>query len=345
MLINIQTSNIFVKGSGANETSDATFEVRDANGIPVDLAHQVKVCFQIKGGPNGGEFVAPDTALTDNNGKVITTVNSGTIAGALQIVAEVVGTSIVSAPVPISIHGGLPDINHLSVVSEKLNFAGYNLFGLENSISVFVGDKYSNPVPPGTSVQFQSTGGIIEGAALTNDLGIASVSLISAAPQPQGVSGAAFPFNQRGFALVTAQTVDENQQAISKSTIVLFSGSTQITDLEPDNTFSLAANGSKQFNFTVSDGNSNPLVAGSNISVQTNNGSVAGDVNVTLVDTQSRAATQFLFVLTNSDPDKIEGASADVTVTITVSSQNGAARLTFTGQMFPNRTNVSIKIN
>ncbi|TDI94729.1 MAG: carboxypeptidase regulatory-like domain-containing protein [Caldithrix sp.] len=335
VLINIQTSNIFVKGSGANETSDATFEVRDANGVPVDLEHQVKVCFQIKGGPNGGEFVAPDTALTDNNGKVITTVNSGTMAGALQIVAEVVGTSIASAPVPISIHGGLPDINHFSVVAAKLNFAGYNIFGLENSITVFVGDKYSNPVPPGTSIQFQSTGGIIEGSALTNELGIASVSLISAAPQPQGVAEAAFPFNQRGFALVTAQTVDENQQAISKSAIVLFSGITQITNLNPTTPFSLTANSSQRFTFTVSDQNSNPLVAGTNINVQTNNGRVDGDTNVSLVDTQSRGATQFSFVLTNSDPDKIEGAVADVTVTITVSSQNGAARITFTGQMFP----------
>ena len=222
VLTNIQTSNIFVKGSGANETSDATFEVRDVNGIPVDLEHQVKVCFQIKGGPNGGEFVAPDTALTNSNGRVFTTVNSGTIAGALQIVAEVAGTLIESAPVPISIHGGLPDNAHFSVVPARLNFAGYNIFGLENLITVFVGDKYSNPVPPGTSVQFQSTGGIIQGSAVTNQLGIASVSLISAAPQPQGVSGEAPPRNERGFALITAQTVDENQNAITKSTIVLF---------------------------------------------------------------------------------------------------------------------------
>ena len=335
VLTNIQTSNIFVKGSGANETSDATFEVRDANGIPVDLDHQVKVCFQIKGGPNGGEFVAPDTALTDNNGKVLTTVNSGTIAGALQIVAEVLGTSIESAPVPISIHGGLPDNSHFSVVSKDLNFAGYNLFGLINPVTAFVGDKYSNPVPPGTSVQFRSTGGIIEGSAVTNQVGVATLSLISAAPQPQGVSEEAFPFNQRGFALVTAQTVDENQQAISKSTIVLFSGITQITDLNPTAPFSLTANSSQRYTFIVSDQNSNPLVAGTNISVQTNNGRVDGDSNVTLVDTQSRGATQFSFVLTNSDPDKIEGTFADVTVTITVSSQNGAARLTFTGQMFP----------
>jgi len=141
------------------------------------------------------------------------------------------------------------------------------------------------------------------------------------------------PRNERGFALITAQTVDENQNAITKSTIVLFSGITQLTDLNPT-TFSLTANNSQGFTFTVSDQNKNPLVAGTNINVQTNNGRVDGDTNVSLADTQSRGATQFSFVLTNSDPDKIEGASAAVTVTITVSSQNGAARITITGQMF-----------
>ncbi len=334
VLTDIQTNNIFVKGSGANETSDVTFEVRDANGSPIDRDHQVEVRLLIKGGPNGGEFLAPDTSMTDNTGRVFTTVNSGTIAGALQVVAEVLGTTIESAPVPISIHGGLPDISHFSVVSEDLNFAGYNLFGLINPITAFVGDKYSNPVPPGTSVQFRSTGGIIQGSAETDESAAAVVNLISAAPQPQGVPGAGFPFDQPGFALITAQTVDENQNSISTSTIVLFSGRTQITDLNPT-TFSLTANSSERFTFTVSDQNSNPLVAGTNISVRTNNGGVDGDVNVTLFDTQSRAATFFSFVLTNSDPGSIQGASADVTVTISVNSQNGIARLNFSGVMFP----------
>ena len=197
-----------------------------------------------------------------------------------------------------------------------------------------MGDKYSNPVPPGTSVQFRSSGGIIEGSTETNPLGIAAVSLISAAPQPQGVPGAGFPFDQPGFALITAQTVDENQNAITTSTIVLFSGISRITGLNPT-TFSLTANSSQRFTFIVSDQKSNPLVAGTNINVQTNKGGVDGDTNVTLFDTQSRDATQFSFVLTNSAPAEIKGASADVTVTITVSSQNGAARITFTVQMFP----------
>ena len=60
VLVDIEASNIFVAGSGGNETSDLTFEVRDDNGNPVDLDHQVRVRFRITAGPEGGEFLSPD---------------------------------------------------------------------------------------------------------------------------------------------------------------------------------------------------------------------------------------------------------------------------------------------
>lgn len=291
VLVSAQPNQIFVRGSGANETSDLTFEVRDIFGRPLDGKSSVRVDFRLQGGPGGGEFISPDTARTSFNGRALTTVHAGQTAGAVQVVASVNGTTVRSAPVPIAIHGWLPDINHFSIGPAQLNFAGYNILGLENQISAFVGDRFSNPVPPGTAVQFQSTGGIIEGSAVTNDRGVATVSLLSARPQPQGVPELAFPFNQPGFAKITAQTVDENNQKISVFTVVLFSGITQITNIQPQ-TFDLEANSSQSFRFTVSDQNGNPLVAGTSIGVETNSGDVAGDTEVTLKDTQSRAATE-----------------------------------------------------
>ena len=270
VLVDIEASNIFVAGSGGNETSDLTFEVRDDNGNSVDLDHQVKVRFRITGGPDGGEFLSADSVLTDLDGRAVTTVNSGTKAGALQVAAEIPEMSIVSAPVPLAINGWLPDIDHFSVASEKLNFAGYNILGLENRTTAFVGDKFSNPVPPGTVVQFSTTGGIIDGSAETDLHGRASVLLISAVPQPQGVPKEqlrripeeSLPpyFFGPGFALITAQTVDENQKALYAETIVLFSGITRLS-VSPS-TFSIPPFSFQTFNYTVSDQNDNPLVEG-----------------------------------------------------------------------------------
>ena len=331
VLVDVETSNIFVTGTGGNETSDITFEIRDANGTPIDLSNQVRVTFRITGGPGGGEYLSVVAAFTDANGRVMTTINSGTIAGALQVVASIENLVISSAPVPIAIHGGLPEIGHFSVASNRLNFAGYNIFGLENTITAFLGDRYSNPVPPGTAVQFRSTGGIMAGSATTDARGRAPAVLTSAAPQPPGIAGYPSPFSEPGFALVTAETVDENKQKITVSTVVLFSGRTQLT-VTPTS-FSIPPLRSQSFDYYVGDQNLNPLVAGTTLNVRTDNGELSGTTNFTLEDTQSRAATQFSFVLTNANPDSFK--VKDATVTLSVTSANGNATTSVTGQMLP----------
>ena len=331
VLVKVETNSISVRGTGGNETSDITFEVRDANGTPIDIQHQVEVTFQIKGGPGGGESLSSLSAMTNAVGIVVTTINSGTIAGPLQIVASIGSQSIVSAPIPVSIHGGLPEINHFSVAPDQLNFAGYKFFNLQNSITAFVGDRYSNPVLPGTSVQFQSGGGIIEGSAVTDELGRATVILTSAEPKPEGIPSTPFPFTELGFARITAETVDESNNTITASTVVLFSGTTQ-AGISPTN-FSIAPFSSELFQYTVHDQNNNPLVSGTAISVSADNGEVSGITNFTLDDTQSRAFTRFSFVLTNTSPDSAD--VKDSTITLNVSSRNGDVTIFVTGKMLP----------
>lgn len=340
ILVTVQNNQIFVKGSGAREASNLTFEVRDANDVPVDSEHEKTVNFSISNGLGGGEFLSPLSAKTDNNGRVSTTINSGTIAGAIQIIAKVADTLISSSPVPIAITGGLPDASHFSMGAQKVNFVGFNTINNRNAITVLVGDKYSNPVPTGTSVQFQTTGGIIQGSATTDNDGVGGVELISGGPQPQGVpfqslrviNAASLPgyFNQPGYALLTAQTVNENGASIYAEHVVLFSGITQISNVAPL-TFNLVPNANQSFNFDVSDQNSNPLSEGTKITVSTNNGSVAGAVNVELDDTRSRDVTSFSFLLSNSKPEDIEGTAT--TVTISVESDNGRASFSITGEM------------
>ncbi|MCI0692280.1 Ig-like domain-containing protein [candidate division KSB1 bacterium] len=335
VLIDVTTSSIFVKGSGGQATSKMTFEVRDAHGVPVDTQHSVTVNFKIAGGLGGGEVLNPASAETDANGRVSTIITSGTKAGAVQVVAQIKGTTITAAPVPIAIHGGLPDLSHFSLAFEKLNFAGWIYYGLENKITAFVGDKYSNPVPPGTVVQFSSSGGIIGGSAVTDALGRASIILTSASPRPQGIQGIpryTFPFTEPGFALIIAETVNENGVKIKTDGPVLFSGGTMPIEVAPT-TFNLAPYSSQFFTYKVKDQNNNPLVAGTTISVTVDNGKLNGDTNINLKDTQSRAWTQFGFTLTNAEPDSL--LAKDATIKIQVTSQNGDASRTIVGRLLP----------
>jgi hypothetical protein len=178
--------SIGVRESGAVETARLTFEVQDSIGNAINIDHGVEVSFFMSSSAGGGEFIYTLSERTGFDGHVETYLTSGTKAGVVQLQAEIkVGNKTIrSKPIAIAIHGGLPDPVHLSVASHYLNFPGFNIFGLINATTAFVGDKYTNPVRPGTAVYFTSTGGIIQGSALTNDLGEATVNLISAAPQP-----------------------------------------------------------------------------------------------------------------------------------------------------------------
>jgi hypothetical protein len=324
-LASISSTTIGVKESGSPETTQIVFAVHDSAGRPIDLEHSVTVNFRLGSGPGGGEFLSPQSSPTNNSGQATVSLTSGTKAGAVQVIAEInLGSEMLtSLPVGITIHGGLPDYTHFSIAPVLLNFAGYNIFGLTDEIVAFVGDKYANPVRPETAVYFTTTGGIIEGSTLTNDLGIGSVELISAEPRP---------FHQTlgaGFATITASTVDENSAVISRETIVLFSGYPQIS-INPTN-INIANGGSQSFSYYVGDQNGNPLTAGTSITVTVEGEDVdaQGDLNVSLPDTQSPAWTQFNFLV--YDVADTVNVAKPVTVRIQSTGSNGNGFLTISG--------------
>jgi hypothetical protein len=323
-IASVSFPTIGVKESGAQETTAMVFVVQDSAGIPVDLDHSVTVNFYIAAGPGGGELLSPSSVNTNNLGQAVVNLTSGTKAGVVQVIAEVLpAKTIKSQPVSVTIHGGLPDQDHFSIAPAKVNFAGYNIYGLQDGITAFVGDKYANPVRPGTAVYFTTTGGIIEGSTLTDDQGIGSVQLISSAPQPND------PVLGPGFGRITATTVDENQTVISDETVVLFSGVPQIS-INPTS-FDIPNGGTQLFTYTVSDQNNNPLVEGTTIVVQVEgeDTGASGDLNVTLPDTQSPLWTQFGFSV--YDVADTTDQLKTVTVKITSSGPNGGAHIIING--------------
>jgi hypothetical protein len=318
--------SIGVRESGAVETARLTFEVQDSVGNAINIEHGVEVSFFMSSSAGGGEFIYPLSARTGFDGHVETYLTSGTKAGVVQLQVEikVSNKTIRSKPIAIAIHGGLPDPAHFSVASNKLNFAGYNVYGLLNTTTAFVGDKYANPVRPGTAVYFTSTGGIIQGSALTDEQGRATVNLMSAAPQPS------HPIFGPGFATVTATTLDENNISIDTQTLVLFSGVPQIS-IDPTSGFVIPNGGSLAFSYVVSDQNGNPLEEGTNITVDVKGKDLEalGAVDVTLPDTQSKSWTQFAFTV--SDTSQVVYMSMPVTIDINVTSPHSGALLGIVG--------------
>jgi hypothetical protein len=331
-LIDISTNNIRVREVGGDETALITFEVRDSLGVPVDASHQANVSF-VENGPGGGEFIAPLSATTQaSTGRVQTTLSSGYKAGVVQIMAQITTPTrtIRSAPVIINIWGGFPDQAHFSLGADKRNFPGWDFLKLTNRIQVLVGDKWSNPVKPGTAVYFRTTGGVItidQQTAYTTDQGNADAILLSGNPRPYD------PILGAGFAWVTATTYGESGNTVSDSVVVLFSGTSQIYGLSATS-FTVPAGGtSGPISFKVSDQNGNPLAAGTTITVKlqytpppntTINLAVTGDVSVVLGDTQAKGpgTTDFSIQVVDQTVGGVPTA-IPVTVVISVSSPNG----------------------
>ncbi len=318
--------NIGVKESGSPETAGITFEVQDSAGVAIDLAHSVNVNFSMGAHPGGGEFLSPAVVQTNDKGQATVNLTSGTKAGVVQIIAEIdlASGSIKSKPVNIAIYGGLPDYAHFSIATTLLNIPSVVYKQYPSFVSVFMGDKYANPVRPQTAVYFTSTGGYVGGSALTDQLGVASAPFIMA--QPNNPVDSVFG---PGFATITARTADENLQTISKSTIVLFSGY-PIISVSPTS-FNIPNGGAQSFTYSVMDANSNPMAGGTSITVSVDGQNVAaqGDVSVIMPDTQDRTWTHFQFLVYDT-ADTINVASP-VTINILSSGPNGKASQIITG--------------
>jgi hypothetical protein len=281
--------------------------------------------------PDGGEFIYPESAQTNNNGEVKVNLSSGTRAGVVQVVAEadVEGGTIRSRPVSVAIHGGLPDQTHFSLGPERFNFPGLRRYGLQNGVAIVVGDRYGNPVKPGTAVYFTTDAGVVEGSALTDEQGRGSVQLISANPLPGD-----------GIALITASTADDNEEVVTSQTAVVMSGVPVVT-VAP----TTAALG-QTYSLSVTDQNGNPLAGGTNISVRVEGTKVkaVGNTSVQLDDTaflggltyddvvRGPGVTEFTFRAVEDLELDEDGNPSVETISILVSGPNGAIEIVLGGE-------------
>jgi hypothetical protein len=322
VMVELDRPRIGIIGTGAPQTATFTMEVRDRNGIPVDLEHAATVNFTIV--PTGGATdasLAVTSAVTNDRGRVAAVVRAGSEAGVVEVRANI--GAIVSAPIRVAVHGDLPDPDHFSIAFEKVNIAGLVYDGLRNGVTARVGDANGNPVPDSTAVWFTANYGLIQGSSFTDAHGEATVWEITAGPHPAAVGG-------DGLVLITAQTIAKDGSYITTSGNVMWSGHTILEITGPPAPFVIPNGGSVTVTFRVRDANGNPLVGGTQIGAVATAGEVGGDSEVTLPDTQDDAFTFFSVTLSDEDSAE-EDPPVVTTLTITVTSPNGNATADISG--------------
>lgn len=346
-------TSIRVQESGGTSIARLTFQVVDSTGKAIQSDQAVDVDFRFGQQP-GDASLTPSTVQTNGQGQATVNVSSGTTAGVVQVVAETErpdGTTFQSKPVSLSIHGGLPNKCHFSLAPERFNFPGFVKLGVTTPVRVFVGDKYGNPVVPGTSVSFSTNAGLIEGSLETDDNGQGSVTLTSAQPLPSG-----------GVGTVRAETVGTddvntivnpnncpdpaetgNENTISETIPIVFSGRPEVR-VDPD-----SAELGETYDLTVWDvENNNPLAPGTTIQVEAEGTKVkaVGNTDVTLEDTfledndndgfdagdivNKDETTAFTFRVVEDQEVDEDGTPSVESVTITVGGPNGSLEVVLT---------------
>lgn len=347
-IVGISSQHIYVKGSGLPEVAQIEFNVKDNQGNPIDDRHAVTVHFEILAGPGGGETIYP-TQMETIGGYAKTSIQAGTRAGVVQIRAwfnKESGELVDVKPIQIAIWGGLPDQAHFIIGAEKLNIAGMARLGLLDNITAYLGDKYGNPVAPGTVVYFTTRWGYIEGSNPTDNLGRSTVQLISAAPLPSQYFNTAQLRATPDTAITTiwGYTFNENHQRVSDRAFVLFSAPTNqniwVDTVPPptqgylerndvltffysyDTTSGIAP--SQTFYYRITDIYGNPLAAGANITVSATEGKVSGDISVRVPDAlvSGEGITDFRF--TWNAPQIKAGDDLPLSVSITISVSTNA---------------------
>ena len=183
-----------VKETGQNQTVTVTSDIRDSKNNAVVDGTLVK--FSIYAGPGGGESLSANAPVPTVGGLAKVSFSSGIRAGAVRIQAEIMDSQgnplnppVKAISTKLIIHAGPPymenvsDIRttHLTIVAKRLNIWA----GLDTTLLTFlVGDKYNNPVEPGTAVYTTPSGGVATTVSYTNEQGIANDTLFAGNPQP-----------------------------------------------------------------------------------------------------------------------------------------------------------------
>ena len=193
-----------IANSLLQSTSKVTFKVTDNFGNAIKDAD---VDFSLSAGAAAStSSLSVASGKTDVNGEVSTTVNAGTSHGVLSVVATIdiqvpdplnpgltITESRSTSSLPISVSTGIAVQSNFSLSADKFSVDAFYKDGEPVTITARLGDRYGNPVPARTIVNFTAESGAVTPQCIAGDDGSCSVTWIS-----QGTRPGNYPVNTAG---------------------------------------------------------------------------------------------------------------------------------------------------
>ncbi|MGI5864555.1 MAG: hypothetical protein ACOX6T_21245, partial [Myxococcales bacterium] len=187
--VSAEPSVLQIEGSGGTETSVVTFQVLDESKAPLK---GVEIDFEL-GSELGGASLKPLSALSGDNGLVITNLTSGKAYGTVKVRASTKDRSVSGLSGDISVTGSPANYREFTFSCEQLSLGGMNHDNLTVQCAALVADRSSQKLG-NVQVTFETEAGHIDGVATTgNDpddqetYGVAVVTHRSGNPRPVDV--------------------------------------------------------------------------------------------------------------------------------------------------------------
>jgi hypothetical protein len=172
--ISAQPATMTLKGLGSvggSSTSTVVFQVLDDAG---GARPGATVNFSLSTTVGGVTFI-PASGITDANGKVQTVVSSGTVAEPVTVKASTTvpanganpAYTITTESNALTISTGIPASGGISLAVACYNQEAWNIDGVTVPVTVRMRDRFTNPVPDGTTVNFHTLLGHIDPSCQT----------------------------------------------------------------------------------------------------------------------------------------------------------------------------------
>lgn len=176
---------IYVAGSGLPEQSVLRFRVL-SRGVPM---RNTSVTFQVTPG-NPGLTLGAAQGMTDQQGEVAVTVNSGLQPGPVKVRAALAANpSVFTETQNLTVASGPPSQQSMSLAVETFNIEGWAIDGSASRLTVYLADRLGNAVTDGTTVNFITEAGQVGHSCKTltvNKISSCSVDYISSGDRPVG---------------------------------------------------------------------------------------------------------------------------------------------------------------
>jgi protocatechuate 3,4-dioxygenase beta subunit len=206
--------------SGGLKQSTLKFQVLDGAGagmsgqsVSISLASptiSAGVTFSVGGTATTGI----QTVTTDSSGYASVTVSSGGLPTPVVVTAALVSNPTVQASSSgVAVTSGRATQNAASLSATKLSIEGFNVDGVQSTLTMRVADRQANPIPAGAVVNFVASHGLVQGTCTIDSASQCSVTYTS-----QGIR----PTNGRAVILAymdgEESFVDQNGDNIWQST-------------------------------------------------------------------------------------------------------------------------------